>query len=260
MNGWKLVPVEATPEMVAAGDDLSYNATPSAYYAAMLAAAPEPPAVGVGPVVSEELIGRMVDAFLCWRLPDDFAPDGSVAFNPGNYPEYQWPVGTNLLTAVQARAMFEHVFAHMLPPKQAPLPETPFIEWSLGEAQALVACFGGDNTSITVREFPAAGGKRDDGSVMEPGKYAWCSDYPEEGSSWLGPHDIDTEAFNTTPPAPSAGVSVSEVTDAMVERFKAAFNKATNKTYMHDALIDEAIRAALTALTAQVRANDSGVG
>jgi hypothetical protein len=57
-------------------------------------------------------IDKMVDRFLGWRLPDDFAPDGSISFNHapdamGHEPT--WPIGTNLLTAVQAKQMFSEV-------------------------------------------------------------------------------------------------------------------------------------------------------
>lgn len=59
-------------------------------------------------------IDKMVDRFLAWRLPDDFAPDGSVSFNKepdaAGWPR-QWPVGTNLLTAIQAKQMIEHMLA-----------------------------------------------------------------------------------------------------------------------------------------------------
>lgn len=50
----------------------------------------------------------MVSRFLTWNLPQDFAPDGGVSFKPVNHPN-AWPVGTNLLTATQARALLEHV-------------------------------------------------------------------------------------------------------------------------------------------------------
>lgn len=56
---------------------------------------------------------EMVQRFLGWRLPDDFYPDGGVTFNRevngGLRPKTWWPVGTNLLTDPQARAMLEHV-------------------------------------------------------------------------------------------------------------------------------------------------------
>jgi hypothetical protein len=54
--------------------------------------------------VTEEMVTR----FLGWRLPSDFSPDAGVNFTPPNNPHW-WPVGTNLLTAAQARAMLEHV-------------------------------------------------------------------------------------------------------------------------------------------------------
>jgi len=53
-----------------------------------------------------DYVDRMVDEFLKWRLPEDFAPDAGVVFTkPPNW--HWWPTGTNLLTAAQARAMFE---------------------------------------------------------------------------------------------------------------------------------------------------------
>ena len=61
--------------------------------------------------MSKEIIKRAVDRFLSWQLPKDFAPDCHVSFDPrpdarGN--PITWPVGTNLLSAEQATAMFEH--------------------------------------------------------------------------------------------------------------------------------------------------------
>lgn len=57
------------------------------------------------PVVTEDMVAR----FLTWKLPPDFWPDGNVCFNDAAARAGSWPVGTNLLTAVQARAMLEHV-------------------------------------------------------------------------------------------------------------------------------------------------------
>ena len=64
-------------------------------------------------------IDVMVDRFLSWRLPDGFSPDCGVSFDgagksPAEYVDgagyrRSWPVGTNLLTATQAREMLEHV-------------------------------------------------------------------------------------------------------------------------------------------------------
>ncbi len=56
----------------------------------------------------------MVDRFLCWPLPKDFGPDCHISFklpDPVLNPNPSWPVGTNLFTADQARAMLEHVLS-----------------------------------------------------------------------------------------------------------------------------------------------------
>ncbi len=55
---------------------------------------------------------KMVDRFLGWQLPKDFAPDCGISFDgrPKDAMGYapSWPVGTNLFTADQALAMFRH--------------------------------------------------------------------------------------------------------------------------------------------------------
>jgi len=56
--------------------------------------------------MSDDELKAMVDAFLAWPLPDDVCSD-AVACKPGA----QHRTGTNLLTATQARAMFEHCLA-----------------------------------------------------------------------------------------------------------------------------------------------------
>lgn len=51
----------------------------------------------------------MVDRFLGWKLPADFGPDAGIEFTAhGTHESPHWPVGTNLLTADQALAMFKH--------------------------------------------------------------------------------------------------------------------------------------------------------
>lgn len=58
-------------------------------------------------------VQTMVNNFLHWRLPDDFAPDAGISFNPGptQHLPHCWPVGTNLFTAAQAEQMFRYVLA-----------------------------------------------------------------------------------------------------------------------------------------------------
>jgi len=61
-------------------------------------------------------IKKMVDRFLGWKLPEDFAPDCGISFKRESdyeHPVYGRtkfePIGTNLFSADQARAMFEYV-------------------------------------------------------------------------------------------------------------------------------------------------------
>jgi len=60
--------------------------------------------------MSKTMIDKMVDRFLGWKLPEDFGPDCYITFDREKAKQnpHCWPVGTNLLTADQARAMFEH--------------------------------------------------------------------------------------------------------------------------------------------------------
>ena len=58
--------------------------------------------------MSKPIIDKMVDRFLGWKLPNDFVPDCYISFDRDTAEKNGWPVGTNLLTAVQAREMFEH--------------------------------------------------------------------------------------------------------------------------------------------------------
>lgn len=74
-----------------------------------------------------QVTDEMVSRFLAWELPADFAPDGGVTFarefnmagvlvDRANMAPHFWPVGTNLLTAEQARAMLEHVLGGLPEP------------------------------------------------------------------------------------------------------------------------------------------------
>lgn len=66
--------------------------------------------------MDEKLLKQMVDRFLCWELPKDFAPDCGISFDGRHDDDLNknktWPVGTNLLTAEQAKKMFLHCFGN----------------------------------------------------------------------------------------------------------------------------------------------------
>jgi hypothetical protein len=67
----------------------------------------------------EAMIRHMVHRFLGWRLPENFAPDEGISFNPeynveynashGLPPSRRQPSGTNLFDAVQAEAMVRYM-------------------------------------------------------------------------------------------------------------------------------------------------------
>ena len=85
----------------------------------------------VQPVKQETVfdVDQMVNRFLGWKLPKDFAPDCGIEFHrigKPNQPHYgrlaYEPVGTNLFTADQAKAMFEYCLQGLAKPvKQKPV-------------------------------------------------------------------------------------------------------------------------------------------
>jgi hypothetical protein len=63
---------------------------------------------------NEDQIQHMVDRFLQWKLPDNFAPDGGISFKKTfnehtAHPMKHEPVGTNLFDATQAEAMIRYM-------------------------------------------------------------------------------------------------------------------------------------------------------
>lgn len=65
-------------------------------------------------MLTDDQIRYMTTRFLGWRLPEDFRPDGGVKFEPVTnagtaYENRYEPVGTNLLTGVQAEVMIRHI-------------------------------------------------------------------------------------------------------------------------------------------------------
>jgi len=66
-----------------------------------------------GVKTQDDLVREMVNRFLCWKLPKDFAPDAGISFSPTKPDGYDqpgwWPIGTNLLHAGQAEDMVRHM-------------------------------------------------------------------------------------------------------------------------------------------------------
>ena len=65
----------------------------------------------MGYALKERLAGptdAQVGRFLSWHVPMQFSPDGGIAFAPPQNIA-DWPTGTNLLNAHQAKAMLQHV-------------------------------------------------------------------------------------------------------------------------------------------------------
>lgn len=68
-----------------------------------------------------DIIDAMVNKFLGWKLPKDFQPNQGISFQrhpPNDYEGDPWwpPVGTNLFTADQARAMITYMLEDVVPP------------------------------------------------------------------------------------------------------------------------------------------------
>lgn len=64
--------------------------------------------------LTDSQIKHMVDRFLCWKLPEDFNPDGGISFKKTfndhlPQPQKHEPVGTNLFSADQATAMVRYL-------------------------------------------------------------------------------------------------------------------------------------------------------
>lgn len=62
-----------------------------------------------------DIVEKMVNAFLCWKLPMDFNPDGGISFD-----KTYSPVGTNLFTYTQAKEMVDNMIAETRTQPPAP--------------------------------------------------------------------------------------------------------------------------------------------
>lgn len=74
-----------------------------------------PASLGDAKAVAPIDIGAIVNRFFCWKLPQTFSPDCGISFDGRKDDEWNknktWPIGTNLLTADEAKAMFLHCLA-----------------------------------------------------------------------------------------------------------------------------------------------------
>ena len=66
-------------------------------------------------------IKYMVNRFLSWRLPDNFAPDAGISFKPvfnehTSHPMKHEPTGTNLFDATQAEEMIRYLIEGLVQP------------------------------------------------------------------------------------------------------------------------------------------------
>lgn len=68
--------------------------------------------------MTDDQIKHMVNRFLGWKLPENFAPDAGISFKPDYNEGTPWPMrhepsGTNLLDAVQAEVMVRAMLADL---------------------------------------------------------------------------------------------------------------------------------------------------
>lgn len=83
-------------------------------------------------------------------------------------------------------AMFLHQRGESILPPTTPDPRSS-MQFTLGQAETLLAFFGGSNADMTVEYFPP--GHWPDAPDAPAGLYVYCTDYPDEGAQWLGEED-----------------------------------------------------------------------
>lgn len=71
-------------------------------------------AISFGVATTDDLVKEMVNRFLYWKLPKDFAPDAGIIFKAEYNQDTPWPArhepkGTNLFHAGQAEEMVRHM-------------------------------------------------------------------------------------------------------------------------------------------------------
>jgi hypothetical protein len=100
--------------------------------------------------------------------------------------------------AMLAAAPSAPALAEPAPVGQVKVGDVPRIEITLRQAKELVECFGGHDAEVSVIRRPAAW------ADMPDGLYAYFSEYPNEGSMYLGPTEVDDELAMNGEPAQAA--------------------------------------------------------
>lgn len=86
------------------------------------------------------------------------------------------------------------------------------LQITLRQTEKLLAFFGGHDTEVSVAQA------RPD---QQPGLYAWCTEYPEEGAVYLGPTEVDDalaqngRAAAQNNPSPEMRKAAQEVVDLL---------------------------------------------
>lgn len=129
----------------------------------------------------------------------------------------------------------------------------PSMQFTLGQAETLLAFFGGSNGDMTVEYFPA--NHWPDSPEAPAGLYVYCTEYPEEGAQWLGAEDNSEEIEPTWQHIPAESAAHPEATlDSAVHAYKVASvarmamqtdPDGTPTIEVLDASIREGVRAAL---------------
>jgi hypothetical protein len=102
---------------------------------------------------------------------------------------------------------------------------------TLRQAQQLLAFFGGHDCEVTIISHTKL---METTPAAQPGLYAYCTEYPEEGCEYLGPTEVDDElATKGLPP------------DAKAEALRALLN-AIPGTEEHDKAVSMAQSALRT--------------
>lgn len=97
----------------------------------------------------------------------------------------------------------------------------PSMQFTLGQAETLLAFFGGSNGDMTVEYFPA--NHWPDSPEAPAGLYVYCTEYPEEGAQWLGREDNSDEIEPTWQHIPAESATHSEATlESAVHAYKVA--------------------------------------